>query len=369
MKTDLLKKHIIDFIKYLNKEEEISKEQSAERLESIKYYKSWTKEKIFKMSAEDVYEYISKLWAMLIWGNKHYVVNKLIEEQGLEIFKKRLADFVWGKESVEVRWDKFRKNVKGVGPAMMSEILCKTHPNDFMIWNRRAYNALNLLGVSNLPVHNYQMNGKKYAELSNVVKTISSEMNKLGFKDPTLLAADYMLWHEFYADNLTEVFKTEVVKEDISGKKAKNTGKPETEDEAEFIHNDVRDAIKNIGIWLGFKADIEKKVADGSVVDAVWEASIGNMGRVMYVFEVQTKGSTDSLIVNLLKAKNNPAVQAIVAVSDAKQLEKIRKHSATIQGLGDKLKFWDYREVWKVHASLEYASEAINQLKLVPDNF
>ena len=84
-----------------------------------------------------------------------------------------------------------------------------------------------------------------------------------------------------------------------------------------FIHNEVRDKIAHIGTWLGFQADTEKKVAGGAVVDAIWEATIGNMGRVIYVFEVQTTGSLDSLILNLLRVLNNPAVQGVVAVSDA----------------------------------------------------
>lgn len=97
-------------------------------------------------------------------------------------------------------------------------------------------------------------------------------------------------------------------------------------DTDEFIHNEVRDKIAEIGTWLGFNSKIERKVAEGSKVDAIWEATIGNMGRVVYVFEVQTKGSIDSLIVNLLKSLNNPAVQGIVAVSDSKQLNKIKAH-------------------------------------------
>jgi len=38
------------------------------------------------MNEEDLYEYISKLWAMLIWGNKHYVVEKLVNFPMSKIF-------------------------------------------------------------------------------------------------------------------------------------------------------------------------------------------------------------------------------------------------------------------------------------------
>lgn len=119
---------------------------------------------------------------------------------------------------------------------------------------------------------------------------------------------------------------------------------------------------------MGFKASIEKKVADGAVVDALWEATIGNMGRVIYVFEVQISGSIDSLILNLIKAHSNKAVQGIVAVSDSIQLEKIKKE---VKGtsLDNHLKYLDYTEILKIHKSLQYATEKINTLGLVPDGF
>lgn len=51
---------------------------------------------------------------------------------------------------------------------------------------------------------------------------------------------------------------------------------------SEFIRNEVRDKIAEIGTMLGFKPATERKVAAGAVVDAIWEATIGNMGRVIY---------------------------------------------------------------------------------------
>jgi hypothetical protein len=120
---------------------------------------------------------------------------------------------------------------------------------------------------------------------------------------------------------------------------------------------------------LGFTANTEVKVAEGAVVDTVWEATIGNMGRVIYVFEVQTKGSIDSLILNLLKSMNNPAAQGVVAVSDVVQLEKIKKEASIVKGLGEKLKYWDYNEVLDVHESLQAVFAAINKLGLVPEGF
>ena len=91
------------------------------------------------------------------------------------------------------------------------------------------------------------------------------------------------------------------------------------------------------------------------------------MGKVIYVFEVQTKGSIDSLLLNLLKAKENKAVQALVAVSDTNQIEKIKREAAALN-LKD-LRFLTLDDVSVVYESLSKAHTIINTMGLVPDSF
>ena len=74
-------------------------------------------------------------------------------------------------------------------------------------------------------------------------------------------------------------------------------------------------------------------------------------------------------MLNLFKSLNNPAVQGIVAVTDAEQIESIRKSAAGVSGLTGKLKFWDYTEVLNVHEALQSVYESINSLGLVPEGF
>lgn len=361
MNKDILKKHIEKFVAESEKGEEFVKEYE-ERLELINYYQKFTKKKILTMPPEEIYSYISKLWAMLIWGNKNYVVDKIIDDNGLENFRNHLAGLVWDEKSIVDRWDNFRSEIKGMGPAMISEILCKTHPNEYMLWNRRAYVGFNYLEVKNLPRHDYQLTGKVYKRLCNVAKEIAEELKQHGFKDDTLLAVDYFIWNELQVeDNLSKIFAEKT--------KPKEEPDLELQKESKFIHNDVRDKLRDIGEWLGFTAKIEQKVSEGSKIDTIWESTIGNMGRVIYVFEVQTKGNIDGLLLNLLKSLNNPAVQGVVAVSDSNQLETIKKHAEDVGDLKAKLKYWDYEEILKVHESLEYVNESINKLDLVPQGF
>ena len=94
MNKDLLKKYIHEFISDSKENSEKFNQDWKERLALISYYQSFTKDKMLKMTEEDIFEYISKLWAMLIWGNKHYVVDKLIESNSLPHFRKLLIELV-----------------------------------------------------------------------------------------------------------------------------------------------------------------------------------------------------------------------------------------------------------------------------------
>ncbi len=362
MNAELLKKHIERYQKRHIEDKAKYDAEKTERKERTKYYRAFTKEKILSMSEDDFFEYVAKLWAMLIWGNKQYYVDKLINDNGIEKVRQELSELVWGNDGIEARWDRFRKEIKGMGPAMMTEILCHVHPDDFMIWNRRAYVGFNYLGVKGLPRYDYQLKGKKYVELNKMAKEAANEMTSAGIDDVNLLIVDYFIWDELQVEEkLSQIHKRKDTAE-------KPLELEDTETSA-FIHNEVKDKLADIGKWLGFETRTEVKVAEGSKVDTVWESTIGNMGRVIYVFEVQTKGSIDSLIVNLFKALNNSAVQGVVAVSDNTQIEKIMKHAMGVGDLGKKLKCWDYMEVLQVHESLESVNEVINSLGLVPQGF
>lgn len=137
---------------------------------------------------------------------------------------------------------------------------------------------------------------------------------------------------------------------------------------AQSLHDEIKEKLVVIGELLGFDSRSEVKIAIGAIVDVVWEAKIGNMGKAIYVFEVQSKGSIDSLILNLKKAQSNAAVQAVVAVADEEQLDKIISESAGVIE-AKSLRRWDSEEVLAVYDSLVRAHESINKLALVPESF
>lgn len=358
MDTQKLNSAISEFIKKKKSNAAYYADNWSERKERKKYYQSFTKDKIIAMTEDELLEYISKLWSMLIWGNKKYVVDKLIADNGFIPLKKQLAELLYGTSPVEKRWDLFLKSVKGMGPATISELLTYVNPQEYVIFNKTTILCFGYLDIPDMPKYNYQYTGKKYMEVCVIAKAIAQELKKFNAEDYDLLAVDYFLWDEILP--LAEKNSTEIP--------VSKSNKPSTINDSKSLHDEIKEKLVAIGELLGFDSRSEVKITTGAVVDAVWEAKIGNMGKAIYVFEVQSKGSIDSLILNLKKAQSNAAVQAVVAVADEEQLAKIIRESAGV--IDEKsLRTWNSEDVLAVYDSLVRAHESINKLALVPESF
>lgn len=352
---------IKQFIKKTKSNAAYFDENWAERKERKEYYQSFNKSKLLAMTEEEFLEYISKLWSMLIWGNKKYVVDKLIADNGFTILKRQLVNLLYGETAIEKRWDAFLKDVKGLGPATISELLTYVNPREYVIFNKTTILCYTYLGIPNMPKYNYQYTGKKYVEVCTIAKQIAAEMGNLGINDTDLLAVDYFLWDEILPFAEKKV-------PDNKPHAAPVTNVPVSAKDTKSLHDEIKEKLVAIGELLGFESRAEVRITAGAVVDAVWEAKIGNMGKAIYVFEVQSKGSIDSLILNLKKAQNNAAVQAVVAVADEAQLARIIKESKGVIDEKD-LRTWDSEDVLAVYDALVRAHESINKLALVPESF
>ena len=358
MNNSKLNSAISAFIKHKAANEAYYNDNWAERKERKVYYQSFTKDKLLAMSEDEFVEYIGKLWAMLMWGNKKYVADQLITDNGFDNLKIKLAELLYGTQPIIKRWDSFLRSVKGIGSATISELLSYTNPNEYVILNKTTVLCFSYLDIPDMPKYNYQLTGAKYAEVCTIAKDIATSLKNAGAEDYDLLAVDYFLWDE--------VLPLAEKKVAISQATAKVV--PKTESDSKSLHDEIKDKLVAIGELLGFESRSEVKITTGAIVDAVWEAKIGNMGKAIYVFEVQSKGSIDSLILNLKKAQSNAAVQAVVAVADEEQLAKIIRESAGV--IDEKsLRTWNSDDVLVVYDSLARAHESINKLALVPESF
>ncbi len=309
-------------------------------------------------------EIVSNLWASQIWTNKDYLIKKIISQNSLEKLRSQLFNLIFGIATLPERYNEFSNNIKSLGPSSTTEILCMFKPDENGIWNDKARKALKILGFESiLPINKYKINGEEYVKFNSVLRSIAIKLEK-EFKDQKidLLFVDYFLYYTWSKGHITKsepinlgVIKPEEIKE---------------RNKFIFDHDEIKEHIRDIGEALGFESEVERKIANGSVVDVVWKAKIANLGVVTYVFEVQTRGSTDSLILNLQKAKNNQSVQKLIAVSDSEQLEKIKKEVNEIPGdMKKSFSFWDARDVESTFEKLTEVVKSIEKLDLVKDQF
>jgi len=343
----MIKEEFLRIFKNYVKTEQFQKD-IQERKNRQNFFHSFTKEKINNLSEVEFKDLIKNLWASEIFVNKDYLTNKLIQENGLENIKKWLNYLLWDQEKISIRYDKFLNRIKGVGPAMVTEILCHVRPDQAGIWNDKARKALAILGFKEkLPLKKYRISAEEYDVFNKAIFKIAHYLKEQGFKEADALFVDYFLWIIYLKkkDKLQQITKEMVT----------------------LDHNEVRDKIFDIGAWLGFDVEKEKNIAKGSRIDVSWQARIGNLGVVNYVFEVQGKGgSIDGLILNLQKALNNPSVQKLIVVSDTQQLTKIKNEIADLSGDFQKMiSYWDVQDVERAHESLSIASEIINKLELI----
>ena len=107
------------------------------------------------------------------------------------------------------------------------------------------------------------------------------------------MAVDYFLWDEVLL--LAEKKSAET--------SASESKMPTTVSNSKSSHDEIKEKLVAIGELLRFDSRAEVKITAGVVADAIWEEKIGNMGKVIYVFEVQSKGFIDSLILKPQKSK------------------------------------------------------------------
>jgi len=70
MNKDLLRKNIQAYLEKTAAKLERFAKDKAEREQRVQYYQSWSSSRIQGMNPDDLYDYLSKLWAMQIWGSQ-----------------------------------------------------------------------------------------------------------------------------------------------------------------------------------------------------------------------------------------------------------------------------------------------------------
>jgi len=318
-----------------------------------------SRENIDQITELDFGQIVSSLWASQMWGNKGYLVDKVIQENSLSIIKINLKNLIWGSGTLASRYDDFRKKVKGFGTAMLAEILAFIHPAQCGIWNDRARTALKQLGFEGaLPfLQKSQLTGQEYQKYNDLLGLLVAELKTQGFLDMDYLGINYYFFEIWRAKKHEATLS---IVEPVKLEKTKDI----------FNHDDVIEQLIAIGQALGFQTEKEKLVAKGAKVDVVWQARIANLGVVMYVFEVQSHGSIDSLILNLQRAQVNQSVQRLIVVANARDIEKTRGEVASLpESFRRAVSYWEVTDA--IHAAdlVDELFGIINKLELVKSEF
>lgn len=339
-----LKPFVQSFAQYI-KSDDFAQDQ-ADRVQRELYFQKELPQRIDRLTEAELDELIVKLWASRMWGNKQYHVQKVLADNGLEKLRTELKMLLDTSTPYPLRYERFLLEIKGLGPASLTEMLCYIDPQECGIWNKKARQAIKILALDTfVNPAKYRLSPREYETFNQVLKTVAGQLPQINGKSADLLFVDYFLFQ------ITEEIPQAAVP-DVST--------------IAFDHDEMRDLIESIGAMLGFDTDTEKQIGHGAKVDVIWRSHIGNLGLVTYVFEVHKSGSMDSLLLNLQKAKSSPTVQKVIAVSDQLQLDKIRLES---EGLPEEFRrslgFWRVEHVQEVGDHLESAMAIINALELV----
>ncbi len=90
-------------------------------------------DKLSTLSEADFSSAVMHLWAMNFWKNKQYKIDQLLKDNGIAVLREELRNLLFGDLPIGRRYDQFRKNVKGFGPAMITEILITMFPGKYSL--------------------------------------------------------------------------------------------------------------------------------------------------------------------------------------------------------------------------------------------
>lgn len=343
---NLLEREIAEFKEALSMPE--YQTELKVRQKRIKYYQEDFPQRLTQLSESDVLEMVSNLWAAEFWFNKNAYAEKIISANGgINEVREKLVKF-FSFEDPEKAYEWALKTIKHLGSAAITEILSYRFPNRCGIWNEKVRIALPILKLDNLiDAKKTLLSLEEYIRFNNLAREIANILEEKGFENANLLLVDLFF------------FKV--------SKKKKTGHKPYVEDgEESFDHDEIKELLAEIGNQLGFETKTEVPIAAGAWVDCVWQARIANLGLVQYVFEVHKSGSIDSLILNLQKAKRVPSVQRVVAVSNNKNLELIKRECEALpEEFRRALRFWPVSKVKEAAEYLRQVARLISEVDLI----
>ena len=208
------------------------------------------------LTPEEFGTLVKGLWASRIWGNLDYLVNKILSQNDFEAIQQAFRELLYGEAPLTERFDRF--NIKGLGPASITEILTLFDPTAYCIWNDKPKNVLPFLELKTLipdRAYKYAIRGKGYVRAIEVQQAIQGVLRESGFPDSDLLDVDNFLWVMY-----EEVVKQEKPVPPIVSETAEEEPSPALDD-----HWDAIAMLAQVGKLLGYDVYIADPARESSM--------------------------------------------------------------------------------------------------------
>lgn len=194
-----IKQYIEDFKVFMKTEKGLTWEKERKsKLDLIKTF--LIKDHVLNLTENEFGQIIKALWANEMWTNKDYLVGKLLKDNSLQKLREEFNELIYGTDTLEARYDNFRKRIKGLGPSSLTEILLFSSPTDYCIWNSKPKNVLPFLTIKLLPsrVFKYQITGRDYVKCIAVLSFFKEILDESGFTNTNFVDVDFFLAYIFY---------------------------------------------------------------------------------------------------------------------------------------------------------------------------
>lgn len=324
-------------------------EESGEEFATLRVEKKQTlpellsRDAVTTLEEGDIRELVRNLWAFRSWSNKDYLVEQILEDD-IQHVRATFHEALYGTEEISEKFEVLNENVNMLGPASISEILTFMYPEQCAIFNRRARDALDVLGYGD-QVPDRLTSGTDYETFLGIIATIMKRLEQIeGTETQPVEIQDYVDvdYFLFYLSKLD-------IKE--AGESPKRQEPVE-----DFDHDEMQEKLLEIGDGLGFDVEDEYQAGPGARIDVRWSTRVANLGVISYAFEVHRRGSRDSAILNLQKAQNaDPTLQKLVIVSTRDQLATFEEEIEAIST--DFSHAVSYLEVEQVNKAVDLLAE------------
>ena len=142
-------------------------------------------------------------------GMKMTIGSIIPKNDGIEKFKEKLINLLDKTDRNETDINKLIKSFKGMGPGILSELLCLKDPNKFWITNKVTDEYFSLMGIdikSGIPRGKKGDDGLKYVAMEPHLQKIRDMLKDNGFQNATFLDADmFAYWTTLWSPTPPEL--------------------------------------------------------------------------------------------------------------------------------------------------------------------